>query len=428
MTMDTGARLPLSPAQFGLWWQERRAGGQYTVTEMVDLHGLLVVPALMAALRAVHTSHPALRTVVGVQAGLPFQEPGAGGELDVDVVDADGRTECGHGIAPVDLATGDCQRARIVRFGPHWHRLIVVTHHLVTDAHSWRRVLLPQIAQAYAVELGVGALPPSPERTVADYLAWRSGLESSDDYARRCDAVSAAVAEGPDPVDPVHRNAVTVAGSTEGRSFAVAADPAAWARRCRTEAGVSPLAVLMAASSVAAAAALRSPAPLVSCRVTDRPGPDYDDVCGMFVNAVPYRLPVGEATVGDLVSASGNASTTLLRARHAAFGDVERRHAALTGRRTLAVDAMMTYTPHDELAPRFLGLHAAPVERAPDMSFPLELSFYVVGGMLQASVYATPAVERAALDAAAARAEEFCAVALDRPDTVLSTMVGEVLA
>lgn len=428
MTMDTGARLPLSPAQFGLWWQERRAGGQYTVTEMVDLHGLLAVPALITALRAVHAHHPALRTVVGVQAGLPFQEPGAGGELDVDVVDADGRTESGEGMAPVDLSTGDCQRARIVRFSPHWHRLIVVTHHLVTDAHSWRRVMLPQIAQAYAAELGVGALLPSPERTVADYLAWRSELESSEDYARRCDAVAAAVAEGPDPLGPVHRNAVTVSGATVGRSFAVAADPDAWARRCRTGAGVSPLAVLMAASSVAAAAALGSPAPLLSCRVTDRPGPDYDDVCGMFVNAVPYRLPVAGGTVGALVSASGNAATTLLRARHAAFGDVERQHAASTGRRTLPVDAMMTYTPYDELAPRFLGLHAAPVERVPDMSFPLELSFYVVGGMLQASVYATPAVDRTSLDVAATRAEEFCAAALDRPDALLSTVVGEVLA
>ncbi|MFP5284189.1 MAG: non-ribosomal peptide synthetase, partial [Thermoanaerobaculia bacterium] len=171
---------PLSSAQQRLWFLERLRPGTalYNLAQLFDFRGELTVPALAAAFDAVVRRHEALRTLFA---------PGPDGEDPVQlvcraplqreplpVVDLGGLPETARRAEaeritseaarrPYDLERGPLVRTALLRLGPEEHRLLVGTHHIVSDAWSVG-VLLRELSALYQAALAVHAspLPPLP--------------------------------------------------------------------------------------------------------------------------------------------------------------------------------------------------------------------------------------------------------------------------
>ncbi len=171
---------PLSSAQQRLWFLERLRPGTalYNLAQLFDFRGELTVPALAAAFDAVVRRHEALRTLFaarpdgGDPVQLVYREPLQREPLPV--VDLEGlpeptrraeaeRITSEEARRPYDLERGPLMRTALLRLGPEEHRLLIGTHHIVSDAWSVG-VLLRELSALYRAALAVHAspLPPLP--------------------------------------------------------------------------------------------------------------------------------------------------------------------------------------------------------------------------------------------------------------------------
>ncbi|QWB25974.1 MULTISPECIES: non-ribosomal peptide synthetase/type I polyketide synthase [Streptomyces] len=162
----TPPRAPLTPAQRRIWFLEQLHPGtaMYHEPKAIRLDGPLDVPALRWALDRVADRHPALRTVFGDTAGVPYQEIRDRMPLDCPVEDHTGSTEeaalratlaADHGL---DLVSGPLVTARLLRLSPEHHLLFLMAHHIVFDSSS-TAVLARDLAAYYRARRGGGSAP-----------------------------------------------------------------------------------------------------------------------------------------------------------------------------------------------------------------------------------------------------------------------------
>ncbi|HWM94025.1 MAG TPA: amino acid adenylation domain-containing protein [Thermoanaerobaculia bacterium] len=175
--------LPLSFAQQRLWFlaQLRPDDPSYNVAAVVDVRGRLHAGAFADAIHRVVQRHEALRTTFMVAEGQAVQviHPEPLGTLTlVDLSEvpeaADGATE-GDRLAraeaarPFDLQNGPLLRAVLVRLGPERHLLLLIQHHLVSDAWSLG-VLIREVSAFYR-----GAPLPALPVQYPDFAVWQRG-------------------------------------------------------------------------------------------------------------------------------------------------------------------------------------------------------------------------------------------------------------
>jgi amino acid adenylation domain-containing protein len=80
---------------------------------------------------------------------------------------------------PFDLEHGPLLRPLLVRFSVDHHRLYLAMHHLVFDALSLYRVVLPELIALYdAYTVGRSSPLPSPAAQYADYALWEHSEEA----------------------------------------------------------------------------------------------------------------------------------------------------------------------------------------------------------------------------------------------------------
>ncbi|SDA35443.1 amino acid adenylation domain-containing protein, partial [Methylobacterium sp. UNC378MF] len=183
--------VPLSPAQTRMWLLSRIDGAHpYTIPIALRLAGALDADALRAALADVVARHESLRTRVVEIDGAPAQHvlppDAARPALDVRAADPASWPDAlsAAARAPFDLAVDLPIRARLYRFGPDAHGLLLLIHHAAADGWSLTP-LMRDLAAAYAARLR-GAAPDRPALPVqyADYTLWqrdRLGDEAAPD-------------------------------------------------------------------------------------------------------------------------------------------------------------------------------------------------------------------------------------------------------
>ncbi len=188
--------MPASLAQQGQWflWQMNPQDTAYHVGGGLGLHGSLDVAALQGALAALVERHEVLRTVFRpARQGRGIEQvilPAA--PVDLPCVDlaalppderqarrhAEVQRACG---APFDLQAGPLLRGVLLKIAPHEHELLLVMHHIISDAWSVD-LLLQDLTQGYAAGVqGRPAVLPLPPIRHADFTQWQwQWLESAD--------------------------------------------------------------------------------------------------------------------------------------------------------------------------------------------------------------------------------------------------------
>ncbi|WP_007509290.1 non-ribosomal peptide synthetase, partial [Pseudofrankia saprophytica] len=185
---DRPERIPLSPAQRRLWLVEALAGGTdaYNYPLALRTGARLDVAALRAAVTDLLGRHEALRTVIDVVDGEPYQrilDP-AEANLGVEVLRC-AQDEVAGWITRAAARRFDLTREAPLRIAllrcPDADVLVAVLHHIATDEWSDRPFLL-DLDAAYAARLA-GHAPdwePLPVQ-YADYTLWQRDLLSGPD-------------------------------------------------------------------------------------------------------------------------------------------------------------------------------------------------------------------------------------------------------
>jgi hypothetical protein len=190
---------PLTLTQQGQWflWQMDRTSTAYHVGGGLHLAGDLDVQALRTALRLLTQRHESLRTVFRTgNEGKLQQLIVNNAEIDlpcIDLSDADAsareqrwRAETqAISATPFDLETGPLLRVRLLKLEHGQHQLLLMMHHIISDAWSVD-ILLTELAQLYAAELqGTPATLPAPEVRYADFASWQQRWLQGNEAARQ---------------------------------------------------------------------------------------------------------------------------------------------------------------------------------------------------------------------------------------------------
>ncbi|MFF2654334.1 amino acid adenylation domain-containing protein [Streptomyces sp. NPDC058045] len=164
--------VPLSAAQHAMWLasQLQPDSPAYLVPMLLRLSGPLDRAALLAALRGLVGRHEVLRGVVDASGAVPVLALRPVSEVPVEVVDlgevADAEAELERRVhaevrRPIAPERECPLRAVCFRLGEREHALLLVLHHMATDAWS-NGLLLTDLAALYTHERGQGPPPPHP--------------------------------------------------------------------------------------------------------------------------------------------------------------------------------------------------------------------------------------------------------------------------
>lgn len=181
-----GMDLPLSPAQQGLWLQEKLAPGNpfYIVPLAIRLEGLLNFPALSRSVNELISRHEILRTRFVESAGRPVQVIREQLELVIPLVNLQGcaaesqQQEIQKLISAeanqlFNLSAGPLLRATVLRVDSRQHIFLLSIHHIVTDGWSMS-VLAQELTTLYAASAAgqASTLARLPVQ-YADFVLWQ---------------------------------------------------------------------------------------------------------------------------------------------------------------------------------------------------------------------------------------------------------------
>ncbi|PSJ18787.1 non-ribosomal peptide synthetase [Nitrosomonas supralitoralis] len=189
------SRQILSYAQQRHWflWQLDPQSTAYHLGGALRLLGELDIEALRASFQGLIARHESLRTVFQMnEAGLPQQKIDAEGKFElirIDLCDLPvvQRTQHAHEEAmrinttPFDLTQGPLLRVALIRVAAEEHHLVVVMHHIISDAWS-NRIIIDEFSARYRAEVEKleFSLPPLAIQ-YADYALWqRNWLEAGE--------------------------------------------------------------------------------------------------------------------------------------------------------------------------------------------------------------------------------------------------------
>jgi acyl carrier protein len=200
---------PLSHRQELLWLLQRTSPGlaAYNMPDEWRLEGALNVDALQRALDALVARHEALRTRFVTREGVAVQEILPAAPVQLEHVDlrslppteraaAAERTVSARARDAFDLAAGMLLRAVLVRLAEDEHRLLVVSHHIVSDGWS-RAILLRDLGALYRAFARGESVDLAPLATrYVDFAAWQraalSGPALERDVAYWTEALAGA--------------------------------------------------------------------------------------------------------------------------------------------------------------------------------------------------------------------------------------------
>ncbi|MEU2794839.1 amino acid adenylation domain-containing protein, partial [Streptomyces sp. NPDC007100] len=326
---------PLSPLQEGLLFHsayDDQGPDVYSVQCVLTFDGPLDPGLFRASWEALADRHPALRAsfhrpdsgeavqVIARNVTLPWRvvdlsalaDTAQAGQVDaIAAQERDGR---------LDLAAAPLLRLVLIRLGDRRHRLVLTTHHILTDGWSLP-VLFGELSAVYAAGGHARALPPAA--SYRDYLAW---LDRQDTQAAR-DAWRAELAgvEEPTlvaPADPA-RQAVLPRESLIALSEETTGRLTAWAR----QQGLTVNTVLQGAWALVLARLTGRSDVVFGATAAGRPPelPGVESMVGLLINTLPVRVSLeGGQPVPEMLTRLQERQSALIAHQHLGLPEVQR--------------------------------------------------------------------------------------------------------
>lgn len=300
-------RVPLSFAQERMWFLHRLQGasGTYNIPIQIRLDGALDADALGAAFADLVARHEALRTLYPEDTEGPHQIVlPADTRFTMEFVRDAEPDLVADSARAFDLTRDLPLRATLYETGPQRHILLLVMHHIAADGASLRPIA-EDITSAYRARTG-GEAPGFPELTVQypDFAIWQRETLAADlprqiDYWKRhLDGLPPEVTfpgDRPRPAVATHR----------GDHVEFPIDPELYQRmldlagRTRT----TPFMILQAAVSLLLTRLGAGEDIPLGGVIADRPDSVLDDVVGVFINTLVYRMDTsGDPSFEDLLA------------------------------------------------------------------------------------------------------------------------------
>lgn len=205
--------LPLSLTQQRFWFLDQMEGANpaYNIVRVLNLQGLLNFTALEGAIATIINRHETLRTSFGTADGKPIQVIADKLAFTLPVIDLQELAEdqktteaqrltTNEYLRPFALNESSLLRVTLMQLGAESHQLLIIMHHIISDAWSVGN-FLQELSVIYSA-LTAGLPSPLPKLSIqyADYAYWqRQWLENQPalDYWKQQLADIPAVIELP---------------------------------------------------------------------------------------------------------------------------------------------------------------------------------------------------------------------------------------
>ncbi|WP_425585415.1 acyltransferase domain-containing protein [Streptomyces lunalinharesii] len=306
-----GLGLELAPASHGqgsLWFMQQIAPDAVPYNFMVAARVRTAVDErrLERALRAVMERHPALRTVFVEAGGSPYQvildEP-VYEFLLVDSThldDEEAREElAAQGHVPLDVDNGPLVRVVLMTRGPADHYLLVLVHHIASDAAS-ADVMIRELQEFYE---GADPAAGEPVAPYTEFVAWERQWLAGPAAAAALDWWSEQLADPPAHLDLTTKERPP--GVTyEGRDLAFrwSAEESRRLREFAVREGVSLSTVALAGFFATLHRAAGVEDSVLATAIAQRAEPGWESAIGYYLNTVLVRAkPTGGSSFRALL-------------------------------------------------------------------------------------------------------------------------------
>jgi amino acid adenylation domain-containing protein len=311
---DPSQPVAASQAQRQLWLADQigQGGSRYNIPYAVKVTGDIRPDLLEQALTEIRRRHEVLRTTfrldgdslvcdVSPDARLPLKIRDLSGTGERDRLSAALQQAATSSAVPFSLGDGPVMRAELYLLAPDEALVVLVIHHIATDAWS-AGILMSELAAAYAGALaGTGSQLPEPALQYADAIAAQQQTPGQADedlaYWRR------QLADAPEPArlpadagqDAPARKGARIQVTLPGRGDP---DPVG---RAAASSGTSDTAVLLAAYAAVLARCAGSDDIVIGTSAANRATVAAESLIGYFANTVPLRLRApGHLTLAGL--------------------------------------------------------------------------------------------------------------------------------
>ena len=429
--------FPASFAQQRLWFidQLEGTGSAWNVRLPVRLRGPLDIPRLERAVDEVVDRHESLRTTFGMRDGSIVQFVASSMHVPVERSKPEHPGEdalrvhvgqlAGHVFS---LSDGPLFKVFLVEAGVDDHVLLLLAHHIISDAWS-SGVLLRDLAAAYAAPLSLPALPLQ----YADFAVWQREWLAGPELERQVtfwrDHLAGAPAFIDLPVDRPRPRMQTFRGHRIGHALSAATT--ARLQQFAMGEGVTLFMLLFAAFNVLLSRWSGQADIVIGTPIAGRQRTELEDLVGFFANTLALRTRIDPAvTFRELLRA---VRATALEAFAHPDLPFEKLVEVLKPPRSLAhspvfqVLFVLQNTPWETTD--FAGLAMEPADIAPadTARFDLSVSATMYEGRLWLGLeYATDLFEQVTIERLARGFEALLEAIVAAPVSAPDTIVGEL--
>ena len=420
----------LSPLESQLWFLERltNVSPSYNEGRAWLIRGEINIVALDRALRWVQERHPALRSHFPAVLGTPQRQIGTDpidlkvSHLEADLSPAALLETIEHTIRePFDLEHRAAFRGSLLMQSHGCAVLVLVAHHIVCDAWSFERVILPELVTAYAAAIQ-GTLDARASELAPQPAAGRQRgyIDAAEQHYRTHLADVPHLLDfpfdHPRPPQQTHRGSI-VRGALGARAWANV-------KRLARQLEVSPFVVTLAAYQIVLHRYCRQTSFCIGLPISLRRSAAEQSALGCFVNMAVLRVNV-EANVsfGDYCRLAHQELVACMRFDAFGLSDVVRAVApARSLSHTPLVQAVFGYHERGETELRLVGLDVVPLHvhnRAAKFDLALEVTDTGCDAEL-AFEYASDLIEAAAAEHLLSHYRALLDHAVHSPQTAVS--------
>lgn len=182
LPVDRKQALPASFSQQRLWFLDSLEpdGSTFNMLWSLRLRGKLNMDALQSAITDLVARHESLRTVFKTVDGAPTQLIAAKLQIDIGYSEDTGGSTTAKdswltdkAAEPFDLSSGPLLRVFLRKNADNDHQLLIVIHHIISDAWSMG-ILFHELTQLYEANCrGTSPQLPTLKIQYADFAAWQ---------------------------------------------------------------------------------------------------------------------------------------------------------------------------------------------------------------------------------------------------------------